>query len=275
MTDPFADLESDLDSAPIAKPKEKIKYPCAACCGTGKYQGVRYHQEKAHCFACRGKGYFLTSPEQRHRAKMKRQQLAAKKEREKQERISEWKIEHADLYKFLLGASGWNNFAMNLLSAISQYGGLTPNQHTAAMNMYKKHLVRQEKIAAEKPTIDLNKFHELFNNASNSGLSKPKLRLGTLTLSIAPENGKNAGCIYVKDDGEYAGKITPEGKFWGIREHRQGVENELVDIAKDPFKHAVIHGKKTGKCACCGRTLTNKLSIELGIGPICRSKWGL
>ena len=32
---------------------------------------------------------------------------------------------------------------------------------------------------------------------------------------------------------------------------------------------------KTGNCSCCGRHLENKESVELGIGPICRSKWGL
>ena len=32
------------------------------------------------------------------------------------------------------------------------------------------------------------------------------------------------------------------------------------------------YGKSTGVCVCCGRTLTNPDSIELGIGPICRSK---
>ena len=32
-------------------------------------------------------------------------------------------------------------------------------------------------------------------------------------------------------------------------------------------------GQETGTCSCCGRTLTNELSISLGIGPICREGW--
>lgn len=32
--------------------------------------------------------------------------------------------------------------------------------------------------------------------------------------------------------------------------------------------------KHEGKCCCCGRALTDPLSIELGIGPICREKGG-
>jgi hypothetical protein len=38
---------------------------------------------------------------------------------------------------------------------------------------------------------------------------------------------------------------------------------------------AVRYGRQTGRCSCCGRELTNKASIDAGIGPICASKWGL
>ena len=34
-------------------------------------------------------------------------------------------------------------------------------------------------------------------------------------------------------------------------------------------------GKPTANCSCCGIALTNDLSIALGIGPICREKWGV
>lgn len=36
---------------------------------------------------------------------------------------------------------------------------------------------------------------------------------------------------------------------------------------------AAEYGRRTGVCACCGRDLTNKESIELGIGPICRGNF--
>jgi hypothetical protein len=52
-------------------------------------------------------------------------------------------------------------------------------------------------------------------------------------------------------------------------------EAQLLAIAADPLAAAVAHGKATGVCSCCSRELTNKVSIELGIGPICRAKWGL
>ncbi|MCP4127366.1 MAG: hypothetical protein GY753_09920, partial [Gammaproteobacteria bacterium] len=80
--------------------------------------------------------------------------------------------------------------------------------------------------------------------------------------------------LYVKDDGEYAGKISPEGKFFGLRSARNGVADELVALAKDPLSEAKAYGQRTGSCCCCGRELTDGKSIEAGIGPICASKWG-
>lgn len=45
--------------------------------------------------------------------------------------------------------------------------------------------------------------------------------------------------------------------------------------AADPYAAAKLYGQNTGSCSCCGRELTNPISIELGIGPICREKFGL
>ncbi len=39
------------------------------------------------------------------------------------------------------------------------------------------------------------------------------------------------------------------------------------------LEEAKAYGRKTGKCYMCGRTLTNKTSIEEGIGPYCRNKF--
>ena len=49
----------------------------------------------------------------------------------------------------------------------------------------------------------------------------------------------------------------------------------VQDAATDPYSAAKLYGQNTGSCSCCGRELTNSLSIELGIGPVCREKFGL
>jgi hypothetical protein len=50
---------------------------------------------------------------------------------------------------------------------------------------------------------------------------------------------------------------------WAIKQVAEGKEL--------PTGYSVKH---EGKCCCCGRALTDPLSIELGIGPICREKGG-
>lgn len=70
--DSFIDSLMEGDQAALAAAPTKgefVKYPCGQCHGTGRYQGARVHQEKAHCFACRGLGYFKSSPEARRKTR--------------------------------------------------------------------------------------------------------------------------------------------------------------------------------------------------------------
>ena len=71
---------------------------------------------------------------------------------------------------------------------------------------------------------------------------------------------------------KYLGKVTPSRMDSRIPD---GVKETLVAAAADPLSAAIRYGKETGFCSCCGRELTNKESIRLGIGPICREKFGM
>src|SRR5262249_25135471 len=106
---------------------------------------------------------------------------------------------------------------------------------------------------------------------------KPTLRVGELVLSLASENSVNAGYVYVKaaEDGTYLGKIAPAGLYSPSREAKAGDIETLKATAADPLGLAVAYGKRTGNCACCRRVLSDPKSVELGIGPICKGKWGM
>ena len=71
----FSDLDDiDLNAGGVRKAKkDRPTFPCQSCVGTGQYQRVRVHQEKAHCFACGGRGFFYTDPHKRAANKVKRQ----------------------------------------------------------------------------------------------------------------------------------------------------------------------------------------------------------
>lgn len=46
--------------------------------------------------------------------------------------------------------------------------------------------------------------------------------------------------------------------------------NRVLEFAGDPYRQMQIGGTLSGRCCCCGKTLTDPISIEYGIGPECR-----
>lgn len=82
----------------------------------------------------------------------------------------------------------------------------------------------------------------------------------------AVTKGVNTGYAYVYyPTGAYAGKITPAGVFNGDSKMAEA----LSKAAENPQEAAVAYGRQTGNCSCCGRGLTDPVSIFGGIGPIC------
>jgi hypothetical protein len=80
-----------------------------------------------------------------------------------------------------------------------------------------------------------------------------------------PTEGKWAGMTFVD--------VQASDELHGIRDRKY--RNEvLVAIARDPKAAMLRYGQELGHCGHCGRTLTNELSREIGIGPICRGKMG-
>lgn len=274
----FADLEDDFRKDTLPDTREEIHYSCPACNGTGRWHAPMGGRQ-GECFTCNGRGYFKTSPEQRARQAKDRETRRHNKHRVAVAQLKAFKETHKDLYAFLINARDWNDFAASLCAQIGDHRPLSEKQIAAAERMMAKVAANRKAREAAKaaaPVIDLTKIMELVNTALESGYRTPRLRIHQLVISRAPDNGRNAGHLYVKRDGEYAGKITPEGKWLPVNRNDSSDTLELLQsLAADPRKALTEHGKKTGECACCGRTLTNGQSIELGIGPICADRWGL
>ena len=289
MSDPisFADLEVPFDQIQTKKSTgefaKNIQFPCAKCAGQGTVSGGYLRPWKGKCFACNGKGFFMTSAADRAAAKGKR---ILRKEKVQAKNADRTKAQIVDAigeagYVWVVGAT-WSEFYQELLAKAKQYGELSERQLAAIVSGYAKQLQRDVVRATERaertanaPSIELVRIRELLDTALGNSIKKPILRCGDLAISIAPATGNNSGCLYVKDAGNYAGKITGEGKFLAVREARAEVGTELQVLAADPLAALIAHGHKTGQCRCCGRTLTEATSVKLGIGPICRDKWGI
>lgn len=274
----FDDLEtpptsgSFASSSPSRAKPPRPTFTCMSCAGTGRYAGPRVRQAATECFACAGRGYHLQAPGVRKAANAKRK---ATIETRREERIAAL----GDLYETMTANAHWCTFFASMLEHIEtrdmSEGQLAAVQRTAA-KIDAGRAERAAKAAAEQAArsvdIGMSAIEKLFATATANGLRKPIFRTGRLSISPAPAHGRNAGAVYVKDRGEYAGKIV-DGRFVPARDAAPDVATILRDIAADPVESARAYGKATGMCCCCGRTLTDPVSVANGIGPICEANW--
>ena len=104
--------------------------------------------------------------------------------------------------------TSWNSFAASLVEQFDDRGSLSEKQTGAAVAMLMK--VKANKAnRPEAPTVDLSNVVAMFNKA-HEAIKTPKFRFEDLVISRAPDTGANAGALYVKVDGEYAGKVKEE-----------------------------------------------------------------
>jgi Family of unknown function (DUF6011) len=132
--------------------------------------------------------------------------------------------------------------------------------------------------------IDASNILASLAEARAKGIKKPMLRLvdpvGNDIRVKYMSFGKNAGGCWVTSNNDLIGKIDDGGVFtFTGRPYTDKFVDEMfdfIDITNHDVKGALeSYGKVTSKCGCCGLPLTNKKSIELGIGPICLDKYGL
>lgn len=263
-------------------PYAREQFTCESCNGTGKWHGGTNQYGNRNCNTCHGRGYLVTSPEARAKAKTQRRSNKADAARRAQKANME-----TGLLQELNSMSDWNSFAASLTDQHGRGKAWSEKQIAAAKRMVekvratraRKEAEREERIA-NAPQVDLTPIMEMFETAMASGYKKPMYRAEG--LRIKPGKG---GSLYVMTEdrmeygrfGEqpgYEGKIV-DGKFIAVRKAEANTPERLQTIAADPKGVAIRYGQRTGRCSCCGRELTKHTSIEAGIGPICAEKWGL
>lgn len=255
---------------PPARAKDVQKFPCQQCGGTGLWTARRKnYRGNDKCLACQGRGYFLTDENTRRKARAQRTTRKANVTAMARDSFRE---ANPGLYEFLRDAASWSDFAGSLASDIANRGGLTERQLAAACRMREKVEAGPAAKRANTVEVDLAPIREMFDRAFGNGLKRPTYRADGVVLSRAPDNGRNAGALYVKRAGAYCGKVV-DGKLYPTREAPTDLAEVLSKIAADPQGEAVRYGRETGTCCCCGRELTDPNSIAAGIGPICAAKW--
>jgi len=94
---------------------------------------------------------------------------------------------------------------------------------------------------------------------------------------------KNASMYFIRfakgnESYKYAGFLYNDGKSINFVKGKKGI-CEKTDPAIRGLFYAIKYGDKAlpnpmemhhhGRCCCCGRALTDKESVERGMGPIC------
>jgi hypothetical protein len=285
-SNPFGDMEDDLDfGAPAKAATAEVTYfeqACPKCNGTGIYMGhSRYGMQ---CFACKGLGKmsFKTSPATRMKAKASAQKRVAAKAEAQANKAQEWKEANPAEAAWMENSAGTFEFARSMLDALNKYGSLTERQMETVQRLTVQSAERQAARAAEQaaravsaPVVSVEAIEVAFNNAKESGVKFPKLRLDTFVFSPAGENSKNAGAIYIKSkgDGVYLGKVMG-GRLFTSRDCTTEAAERITAVASDPKQAAVAYGMKFGSCSVCGRQLTDSDSVARGIGPVCAENYG-
>ena len=137
--------------------------------------------------------------------------------------------------------------------------------------------------------LDGERLMSLFARVKATGLKTPSVYLaienGTeqidVELSMAPDSGRNPGCLYVKVGGDYAGKVTPNGRYEHSHRSLFGRDKlpQLIELLNrfslDPETVAKQYGRITGRCCFCHLKLSNRVSIYNGYGPVCAEHYGL
>jgi hypothetical protein len=131
-------------------------------------------------------------------------------------------------------------------------------------------------VASEAVAVEAGQLLEAFERASAAGLRRPRLHFGEYVVSLAPPGGKNPGALYVKGagaEGVYLGKVVG-GRLLASRDCTPEVRDALAQLMSDPAEAVRAYGQRSGSCAICNRQLTERASVERGIGPICAERFG-
>jgi hypothetical protein len=253
----------------IANGGEVAQQPdCPKCNGRGTVTIGYTHARQATCFKCQGTGKVTV-----------RVYAAAKGKATKEANQLAWRDEHkAEIAYAHKRAEKGNNFYRGMIEKLNAYGTLTEAQLRAIQTDIDKDdafwKAKKAEQDAAAPKVEITAIEALFETAVENDIKRPIFRADGLEISKAPANGRNAGALYVKAAGEYAGKIVG-GKFHKVYAAPADVTDRLMAVAADPLAEAMKYGRKTGNCALCGRTLVDPVSIRALIGPVCAPKWNL
>jgi hypothetical protein len=157
------------------------------------------------------------------------------------------------------------SFAKSLLNGYTKFGGFTDRQRP-----YVERLIN----AAVAPTAP--KAPEvMYPNTAALFAPDRFSRFAAFDLSLSRRNDGSFAWVKLDEIGAVA-RLEMDGRLVLTRRgapHAAAIHASMAKIEADPMAAAAEYGILTGRCGCCSRELTDPVSIERGIGPICAEKF--
>lgn len=240
---------------------------CGKCRGTGVWYVLSgmYAGKDSRCSQCGGVGWM--HPSESTQAKLERQRIANAPAQ------AAWRAANPAAAAWIDANKETNTFASAMAMNLDSFGTLT----APMLGAITRNLDRAAQALKPPAALSIDAIAGSFAKAKAQGIKWPKMNLGRFTFSLAGDNSRNPGAVYVntaKDAGGiYLGKIA-NSLFTRSRDCDSATEAAIIEAATDPKAAAIAYGKKFGRCAICSRELSDPASVELGIGPICAGRMG-
>lgn len=174
-----------------------------------------------------------------------------------------------------------NEFIYSLLKQRSERG-LSAKQEAWLLFLATEHKAKLEGKPQSQPQgkqdndgLALDGLAAAMKAAMGNGLKRPVLCLQSAAGELMLKAGRE--CFWITLNTELCGKLEHSGKatLWKLGQAHEAVETTLLMAAMQPLQAMQQFGHVTGRCSCCRRKLTDPQSIEQGIGPVCKAKFGL
>jgi len=179
---------------------------------------------------------------------------------------------------FLKENATWSGFYHSLKEQFDRKGYLSPKQIACIDKGIAKAQTKDKANDKVANSFDGTQLAQAFETAMLGGLKRPKIAVRGYTFSIASQQSRNAGMIYVKrqDDEAYLGKMTADGtSFYPTRACSEHDTAQINFQLRDPIQSALAYAHETGSCFACHRELTQAASIAAGCGATCASRYGI
>ena len=275
ITSEAAVVDPDATELDLAKGSKnttaRYKENCPKCRGTGYWKGGSpFNPVHRVCFACKGEGFRMMKTPLAAREKARKN--AADR---KTAKLEQWVEGHVKQVQWIADNQSWNNFAQSLNEQLSKKGELSPGQLAAIDRAIEKDATRKAEKAAAAEKLNAEKGSDLDVSVLSGYYAVPD---GDTRLKLRvthPRKDSNwFGHTFVNDGGAYGSRQDFGRQAPG--EHYVGdVQEQLAAILADPIEAQAAYGQLTGTCGTCGRHLEDKVSVEIGIGPVCRKKLGV